>query len=123
MSIEPKLFNSSRQVLLAEQVYGALTFFKRLKGLMGTATLPDGTALLIKPCSSIHTWFMRYPIDVIFINRENRIIKILHSIPPYRLGPYVRGAVAAIELPAGRCGQTGTNEGDLVEFKVSPTRG
>lgn len=79
--------------------------------------LPENQALLIKPCSSIHTWFMKYPLDIIFLNQENRVIRILHTIPPYRFGPVVRNAKTVLELTAGRCRQTGTEKGDLICFQ------
>ena len=111
-----QLLNISKGITLAQEVILAEKFWGRFKGLIGTSKLPENKALLIKPCSSIHTWFMKYPIDVIFLDCDNQIVHILHAIAPYRFGPLVRNAKAVVELPARRCYQTGTKTGDLVEF-------
>ncbi|MBM7855624.1 uncharacterized membrane protein (UPF0127 family) [Desulfohalotomaculum tongense] len=109
------LINVTRSMILAKQVEVAETFKARLKGLIGTSILPSDRALLIRPCSSVHTFFMKYPIDVIFLDKENRILKILHSLPPYRFSPLVWNAKMVLELPAGRCRCTGTRVGDLLK--------
>lgn len=108
--------NATKNIPLAQSVQIAENFFSRLQGLIGTAELSEGNALLILPCSSIHTWFMKYPIDVIFLDAENRIIKIMERVPPNRFGPLVRGARAALELPAGVCSSTGTGVGDIIQY-------
>ena len=76
----------------------------------------QGTGLLINPCSSIHTCFMRYAIDVVFLDEENTTVHILHSIPPYRFSPVIQGAVKVLELPAGVCSSTNTVIGDKIQF-------
>ncbi|MTI82198.1 MAG: DUF192 domain-containing protein [Firmicutes bacterium] len=83
---------------------------------MGTPSLPENQSLLLTPCSSVHSFFMRYPIDVIFLDEENRVLRILHSLRPFRFGPLVRGAKVALELPAGRCTSSSTRVGDLIKF-------
>ncbi|MBO8137535.1 MAG: DUF192 domain-containing protein [Desulfotomaculum sp.] len=113
------VINVTRGVILAKKINMAETFKSRLKGLIGTSSLPKGHALLIKPCASVHTFFMQYPIDVVFLNEDNRIIRVIHSLPPYRLGPIVRGAKKVLELPADICRHTGTRTGDLLRFKSS----
>ncbi|WP_422444877.1 DUF192 domain-containing protein [Thermoanaerobacterium sp. DL9XJH110] len=111
-----KAINSTRKTVLADRVETAFDFAKRLVGLILTPDFKTGMALLIMPCSSIHTWFMRYPIDVIFLDGDNRVLKVAQSIPPFRFGPVVRKAVKALELPAGVCRATGTEIGDVIEF-------
>ncbi|MDK2856396.1 MAG: uncharacterized protein PWQ41_534 [Bacillota bacterium] len=111
-----KATNFTRKKVLAEEVKTAFSFAERLVGLICTAEFRTGMGLLLAPCSSIHTWFMRYPIDVIFLNREDRVLKVAHSVPPFRFGPVVRGAAKALELPAGVCRATGTEIGDVIEF-------
>lgn len=111
-----KATNSTRKTVLADKVKTAFSFAERLVGLICTADFRTGMGLLLAPCSSIHTWFMRYPIDVIFLDRDNRVLKVAHSVPPFRLGPVVRGATKALELPAGVIGATGTQIGDVIDF-------
>ena len=81
---------------------------------MFTACLPEGEALVIEPCNSIHMFFMRYPLDVIFLDREGRVLYMHEGIKPWRVGKPVRGARQAVELPEGTIGRTATRMGDLV---------
>lgn len=111
-----KATNFTRGTVLAGRVKTASSFAKRLVGLIGTADFPSGMGLLLVPCSSIHTWFMKYPIDVLFLDRNDRVLEAVQSVPPFRLGPVVRGAAKVLELPAGVIVAAGTQTGDLIEF-------
>ncbi len=71
-----KIINKTKNTILAEEAYIADTVFSRVKGLLGKQSLDEGSALIIKPCNSIHTFFMRFPIDVFFVDRNNKIVKI-----------------------------------------------
>jgi hypothetical protein len=72
-----------------------------------------GQALVIDPCTSIHMFFMRFPIDVLYVDRENRVVRVQARIKPWRVGPlYTRGARFVIELPAGAIEASGTQVGD-----------
>ena len=73
------------------------TSFTRIKGLMFKKEINKG--LLIKPCSSIHTFFMRKNIDVLFLDKQGVIIKMIHSMKPWKISPFVLKAKAVIELP------------------------
>lgn len=108
--------NLDKGTVLAKKVYVAKNFFSRLRGLIGTASLENEAGLLIIPCSSVHSFFMRYPIDVVFLDHNNRVLKILYSLPPYRIGPMVKGARKALELKAGVVSATGTEIGDQIVF-------
>jgi len=110
------VINLDKGTVLAKKVLVADNFFHRLKGLIGTSDLESETGLLITPCSSIHTFFMNYSIDVVFLDHQNRVCGILHSLPPYRLGPIVKGARKALELKAGVCSATSTEIGDHIAF-------
>ena len=110
------VINLDKGTVLAKKLYIADNFFYRLKGLIGTADLENDTGLLIIPCSSIHTFFMRYSIDVVFLDHQNRVCRILHSLPPYRIGPIVKGAKKVLELNAGVSLATGTEIGDHIVF-------
>ena len=83
----------------------------RRKGLLGRDSLPAGEGLVIAPCNAVHTWFMRFAIDVAFVSRQGKILKIRHAVPPWRLTGSLR-AHAVIELPAGTLAQTETRPGD-----------
>lgn len=73
------------------------TFFKRFKGLMGRKNLEKGRGMKINPCNSIHCFFMRIPIDVLFISKEHTVLKIITDMKPWKISPLVRGAKYVIE--------------------------
>ena len=77
--------NSGESVVLATQVEMATNFFSRAKGLLGRSSLAPEQGLLIRPCNSIHTFFMRFPIDVIFLNRGNEVVKVVRNLPAGRI--------------------------------------
>ena len=72
-----------------------------------------GQALVIDPCTSIHMFFMRFPIDVLYLDRDHRVVRAQQGIRPWRIGPlYTKGARFVIELPAGTIKRSGTVAGD-----------
>jgi uncharacterized membrane protein (UPF0127 family) len=113
-----RIRNPRTGAVLAEHVELATSFLQRLRGLIGRAPLKAGEALLIEPCASIHTFFMRFPVDVIFLGRDLRVIDAIHALPPWRVTPFHSGAVTVVELPAGAIAQSGTQEGDALEIHV-----
>lgn len=106
--------NATRDTVLAARCRVADSYFSRLIGLMGAPNLPPGEGLLILPCSSIHTHFMRFPIDVIYVSRENIVVAIDEALAPWRFGRIHSGARYVVELPAGTITATGTEVGDKV---------
>lgn len=111
-----QVFNTTKKVIIAREARVASSLGQRMKGLLGRSGLSVNEALILKPCSSIHTFGMRFPIDVLFLGRNMRVIKIIQHIPPNRLSPLVWASQMAIELPAGKVGQTQTEVGDRVEI-------
>jgi len=109
-----RIVNQTRDRLLADQAEFARSFWSRGRGLMGRTTLPQGYALIIYPEWSIHTFFMRIPIDVLFVGRDHHVVGLCEMMPPNRpfagVAPW-RGHYV-IELPAGVIGTTGTGIGD-----------
>jgi uncharacterized membrane protein (UPF0127 family) len=84
---------------------------------MGRSSLPPGEALLIRPCSSVHSFFMRFPIDVVFLDREGVVLKVYAPLRPWRASTWVRGARQALEMPAGTLARTGTSVGDTLALE------
>jgi len=76
-------------------------FWARLIGLMLASPLAPGAGLVIVPCSSIHTQFMRFPIDVLYVNKEDRIVGIARNLRPWRVGRFYKKVHYVVELPAG----------------------
>jgi uncharacterized membrane protein (UPF0127 family) len=79
----------------------ARTSWSRFVGLMGRQDLPAGRGLWIEPCNSIHMFFMRFAIDVLFLDRGGRVKRVLLRLRPWRVSPIVFGARTVVELPAG----------------------
>jgi len=85
--------------------------FARMRGLLGRAGLEPGTGMLIDAAPSVHMFFMRFPIDVVFIDRDRIVVGVRHRLAPWRVAG-ARHAVAALELPAGAAAEAGIQEGD-----------
>ena len=111
------LFNETKQCIIAHNLTEAATFFRRLRGLMFTSHLSDGHALIITPCTGIHTFFMRYPIDVLFLDKNLTVIRSYPSMKPYRLSSPAKKARHAVELPAGTMKKLFIEEGDQLKIE------
>jgi uncharacterized membrane protein (UPF0127 family) len=101
--------------VLAARAEIALTRADRNRGLLGRDHLPAGDGLVLAPCFSIHTAFMRFPIDVIFVKRDGRVVKTSPAVPAWRMR-VGWGAYAVVELPAGTMQQAGLKAGDMLEL-------
>ena len=86
------------------------TALKRMKGLLGRAGLDEGEGLLIKPAGSIHMFFMRFPIDAVFLDRELRVVKVAPNLKPWRIAG-ARGAKQVLEIGAGEAARRGVEPG------------
>jgi uncharacterized protein len=86
----------------------------RMKGLLGRKSLPAGEGMLIRPAPSIHTFFMRFPIDVVFLSRQGEVLKIAEHVAPWRARS-CRHSYAVLELAAGEAGRRGLAIGDRVD--------
>ena len=108
----PRVVNETKGTVVAEHVRIADNMWSRFWGLMFRGSLPDGHGLLLKRSFSIHTAFMRFPIDVVFLDRESRVVKVVPEMRPFRVTAALRGARDALELSAGAAAQTGVEPGD-----------
>ena len=96
---------------VCERCLVAETPFARLRGLLGRSELGRGEGLLLRPASAIHMWFMRFPIDAVFLDRELRVVKIAADLRPWRIAS-ARHAKSVLELPAGEAARRGLSAGD-----------
>jgi uncharacterized protein len=96
-----KVFEKDTGQIVIERLVPAYSFGKRLKGLMFKKSLQSGVGVHIKPCQSIHTFFMKFPIDVIYVDKNLTIVGLEHSLPPGKLGGRFKNAHSVIEVPAG----------------------
>jgi uncharacterized membrane protein (UPF0127 family) len=93
----------------------------RMRGLLGRSVLPQGEGILLRPAGSIHTFFMRFPIDVVFLNREDVVVEVVHRLRPWRAAG-VKGAHSVLELAAGEAESRGIEVGAKLQFEPSPSR-
>lgn len=111
--------NPARQSILATSLEVADTAPKRSKGLLGRQSLSPGQGLWIVPCESVHTFWMNFPIDLVYIDRKHRIRKLRSAVGPWRISACL-SAHSVLELPAGAIQATKTQPGDTLEFSESP---
>ena len=107
------IINVTRQTRLVEQGKMAIDFWSRLRGLLFTKELPWGQGILIKPCSSIHTIGMAYYIDILFVDANDTIVKIVCGMKPYGLAS-CRASAYVVEVPTGTLMRTETKCGDKI---------
>jgi uncharacterized membrane protein (UPF0127 family) len=108
--------NRTRDTELGRDVELADTSAKRRTGLLQHERLEPGHGLWIVPCESVHTFFMKFAIDLIYVDRKNRVRKVRNAVPPWRLSACLT-AHSILELPAGTALQTGTRPGDELVFE------
>ena len=89
------------------------TSAKRRTGLLKHSRLEPGDGLWIVPCESVHTFFMKFPIDLVYLDKKRRVVKVRDSVPAWRLSACLR-AHSILELPAGTAKSTGTVRGDVL---------
>lgn len=112
-----RIRNATRGTQLASQAQAAGSFASRLVGLLGRSSLRAGEALVLDPCSSVHTAFMRFPIDVVYVDRDGKVVKVVSDLKPFRASGVLRGRCSVIELPSGTAASTRTIPGDEISFE------
>jgi uncharacterized protein len=110
------VLNATKGTVLGERVNVAETSLSRLVGLLGKRGLEPGSGLLIMPSQAIHTVAMRFPIDVVFVDRNWRVIHLRPAMVPYRMTGIHWKARCVLELPAGMIAQTSTVVGDQLSI-------
>ncbi len=107
-----RIENLTQNTTLVEEGRAATNFLTKLRGLMGVRHLPAGTGLLIADCNSVHTHFMRIPIDVLYIDEQHRVVDMDLEMASWRIGRTRNGAKAVIEVPSGTATRTHCSIGD-----------
>ena len=111
------LTNTRNNQIVARTLLTAFDSASRRKGLLGRDGLPEGSALIIAPCQAIHTFSMRFAIDVIFASKDGRVLRVRSRVRPGRIAAAFR-AFAVVELPAGAIERSGTRAGDLLQVSA-----
>ncbi|MCA1030984.1 DUF192 domain-containing protein [Bacillus timonensis] len=112
-----RIVNQENGMVLAKHVIFAYSFHKRLLGLMFTKTFPPGSAIHIKPCRSIHTFFMNYSIDVLYLSEEMEVLAVDEDLKPGKIGQAYVNVKSVIELPVGSIKRTSTMIGHKVKIE------
>jgi hypothetical protein len=111
------LTNADTADTLTARVEAAFDSHSRNRGLLGRTALVD-TALVLAPCNAIHTFFMKFPIDVIFVDRQGRVVRLIASLPPWRIA-IAPGAFATIELSAHGAVRAGLRVGHRLQLTAA----
>jgi uncharacterized membrane protein (UPF0127 family) len=117
-----RIVNLTRRVVLAERADLADSFLTRARGLLGRSAPAPGEGLVIRPCNAVHTVGMTFSIDVIHLDADSRVLRVVADLRPWRFGPLVRGSRVVFELPAGTALATGTRQGDEVRLEEQTAR-
>jgi uncharacterized protein len=108
-----RLLNARTGLPVATTLEGAFDSKTRKRGLLGRDSLPAGHALIIAPSNMVHTFFMRFPIDILIVRRDGHVVKVRQNVPARRLVGALRG-FAVIEMAANELARSGTVAGDLL---------
>jgi uncharacterized membrane protein (UPF0127 family) len=111
-----RVINVRTDVTLAGKVERADTFISRLVGLWGRRGLGSDEGFHLTPCSAIHTLFLRFPLDVLFLDKENSVVKLFSNLPPNRFAAAVGSSRSVLELAPGRILASKTDVGDPICF-------
>lgn len=110
------MLNLTRRTCLAGRVKVARSFFSRFVGLLGQRFLEAGEGLWIRPCRGIHTIGMRYPLDVVFLDAQDKVVKVVTGLPPFRVCWGGRDARSVLEFAVGTIERSFTQPGDRIDF-------
>jgi uncharacterized membrane protein (UPF0127 family) len=114
--LKVKVRNETRKTVLAEAADVADTSAKRRTGLLKHSRLEPGEGLWILPCESVHTFFMKFPIDLVYLDKRRTVKKVRHAVPAWRLSACLT-AHSVLELPAGTAKRTETVVGDVLAME------
>ena len=114
-------YNRTRQAYLATNLRVADTHWSRFRGLMATdaARFPQGSGLWIVPCRGVHSFGMRFAIDVVYLNSEQKVVYLQENLRPWRMAPVRFSASSVVELPPGTIRQTQTGVGDVIDVGLN----
>ena len=111
-----RLINQTRNVVLAEDLFIARTLFTRVKGLLGRKVFLPNQAIILDPCNSVHTFFMRFPIDLLFVDKNYKVIQALPDFHSNRVSSIYWKSSRVIELPSGKLNLTNTQIKDQLQL-------
>ncbi len=112
-----RITNRSRNTLLGSRVVLASTWMSRFRGFIGRPEPRRGEGILLLPCDAIHTFWMSFDLDVLFLDEKGTVLEVVRSLRPWRKTRRVRGARYVLEVPVGTVDATGTQVGDELTWR------
>lgn len=112
-----RITNRTRNTLLGSRVELASTFWRRLRGYIGRQEPRAGEGILILRCDAVHTFWMSFDLDVLFLDQKGRVLELLPSMKPWKRSKKVTGAEYVLEVPAGTIDASGTAIGDVLSWR------
>lgn len=112
------LVNATKKTVVSDNCHFANTVLKRMVGLLNRGQFGTGEGLLLDRCYGIHTFGMRFPIDVLFLDKDLHVIRAVKALPPYRTC-IVKKSVYVLEVPVGALDASHTGEGDQIQIRTS----
>ncbi len=112
------VWNASRSGFVADQVRLANTRWTRLRGMLGRPEPAPGEGMLLAPCQSVHMYWMKYSLDVVFLAPNGCVVEAYHGLAPSKRSRWHRDADRALELRAGTLASSGTQIGDQLELHI-----
>ena len=117
MSYFVRALNVTRETIIAERVEVAGTSETRRRGLLGRTGLEAGTGLWLVPCEWVHMFGMKFPIDIVVLNKKDVVVGVQEALRPGRIGKLFWGAHSTLELPVGAIRASGTAKGDRIAWE------
>ncbi len=116
-----QLVNKTTGAVVVTDLAVAANLWQRTAGLLAMPPLRAGEGLLLKPCAGVHTWFMRYPIDLIFLDKHGKVLRTVENLQPFRIaGPLLR-ARTVVEMAPGTLRHVSVKPGDILSVVAQPT--
>jgi|GEM_PF-230799 len=112
-----RITNQTRNTLLGTRVVPATTFWSRLRGYIGRPPPKQGDGILLVPCDAIHSWWMSFELDVLFLDDRGRVLELVRSLRPWKRTWKVAGSRYVLEVPAGTIDASGTQVGDELTWR------
>ncbi|MFH1715004.1 MAG: DUF192 domain-containing protein [Elusimicrobiota bacterium] len=110
------IINLTKNNIVIKNIIFADSFYKKMKGLLGRKSLPQDTGMLFTGAKQIHCFFMGFTIDVVFLDKRKKVIKIYHNLKPWRVTSYILRAKYVFELPEGTARNADLSEGDKMSW-------
>jgi hypothetical protein len=111
-----RLINQTKNTVLAEDIFIANTPWPRIKGLLGKKVLLPNQAIILDPCNSVHTFFMRFPIGILFLDKNYKVVRDISRLGPNRITRIYWHSNRVVELPVGKLELTNTQIGDQLQL-------